>query len=851
MAVKRGMFFTLDGLLALSIVIVGIILVSQFYTHKPVNIGVNFASNDITRIFSSITVGELDNEYVKSLIQSGKITDMNNTIFDQLGLFWAVGDMELAENFTRNITESIFSESLGISVLVDGEEIYSRSTPAGKTLVSSRSMVSGITKFKPIEGFSSKVVLTSISTKKILSYAYFGGFIGDGTVSQYIMLPSNYSGINQAYMEFALESDFDLQVNGVDSGSYFKIQNNTLKSNKYNISSTYYSNFHSGLNMIKIIFRNQSKYIGGGFFKVDVNSTNADYLPFTYDQSNNNVSRATYLSGVEGVINIYSSFYVPGQLRSARLFLNYTTDYPVYVNFGNKTIYSSNQTGNISLTLENNSIYPNFNDDYASLSGKTVPLRIGHYTTSKINVNGSNVDLFIDTPLDISMDTEDVEDSPGLSRLDVTKIVEKIFVDLILNKSLTNRIGLVSYHSSVEPGQTVDLTNNNVTLKNQIDGYSTKSVNTCFSCAIKASQDRLLDKGNTTRKWYIILIGDGVADKCDAIPQAKCTPAVAKNESIDYACNASKTYNITFFTIAIGAGADNTTLKNISEDCSDGRFFYGNNKSQLQQAFSDIGDSLISIDFILQKSFATGINSALHPNSYLEIQYTPEIPPFVFGNIPVTVETDAFGNNITTANVSILPNVNVTEMFVTSYSGDKWTDKAAIDGITVFNLSEYNVSYTELGDPFLVNIPATMVHSGNNTIDIRTSLGSSKNISGGSPDDKAIYTMLIKNSASSSSVASKAEGCIWTLEFSDGTSSVIKVPSSYSGTSTCNFASGEYNSNDSIDTAAYQLFSSLDFDKDGKLDVNIQSNDFDTTTLTISDVPSLWGPAIMEVRAWE
>ena len=43
----------------------------------------------------------------------------------------------------------------------------------------------------------------------------------------------------------------------------------------------------------------------------------------------------------------------------------------------------------------------------------------------------------------------------------------------------------------------------------------------------------------------------------------------------------------------------------------------------------------------------------------------------------------------------------------------------------------------------------------------------------------------------------------------------------------------------------------LVFNKDGKLDVYIAQNNLDISTLTISKVPSLWGPAIVEIRVWQ
>ena len=77
------------------------------------------------------------------------------------------------------------------------------------------------------------------------------------------------------------------------------------------------------------------------------------------------------------------------------------------------------------------------------------------------------------------------------------------------------------------------------------------------------------------------------------------------------------------------------------------------------------------------------------------------------------------------------------------------------------------------------------------------------------------------------------------------------MPSTYSGADLCTFSTKTYDTNDALDNAVFELFSNLDIDKDGKLDVNIEASNLDVSTLTISKVPSLWGPAIIEIRVWE
>ena len=120
---KNAFFFTIDSLLASSIVVLAILLVSHFYSVEPQKVNANYASQDLVRIYSTVTVGHVNNDFVKNLTLSGQITNENNTILEQIGDFWADGNIDLAKNFTKNLTENLIPSAYGFSVLVNGEEI--------------------------------------------------------------------------------------------------------------------------------------------------------------------------------------------------------------------------------------------------------------------------------------------------------------------------------------------------------------------------------------------------------------------------------------------------------------------------------------------------------------------------------------------------------------------------------------------------------------------------------------------------------------------------------------------------------------------------------------------------------
>ena len=100
-------------------------------------------------------------------------------------------------------------------------------------------------------------------------------------------------------------------------------------------------------------------------------------------------------------------------------------------------------------------------------------------------------------------------------------------------------------------------------------------------------------------------------------------------------------------------------------------------------------------------------------------------------------------------------------------------------------------------------------------------------------------------------MGSKAVGCIWTLDFDDGTSDVIVFPSSSASQQQCSYLNGIYDRDDALQDAMYNLLRELDLDKDGLIDIKISEDGFSAQLATVSSVPYLWGPSVVEVRIWQ
>lgn len=349
----------------------------------------------------------------------------------------------------------------------------------------------------------------------------------------------------------------------------------------------------------------------------------------------------------------------------------------------------------------------------------------------------------------------------------------------------------------------------------------------------------------------MLVMSDGDANTEIGVDNAVSNAVRAKNETVEKACEAHKTYGISIFSVAFGNAADIPTLNKTAccDDCS--HFYKTNNASELLSIYSQIAKIINSLQFSEQTVNITGNllgRTKLYPDSFIEFNYSTPATPF--NRIPMTFETERFGNNISQGIFTFYDNTTLQSAKVTSYSESRWTDKLTVNAFNAYSLSDYGLDYTKLGDPFAVNIPLSLLQFGNNTILISTGLNSS-DPKGGSNDDRIIYTLLLNGFSDYSAILPKANGCSWKVTFQDGTQTTIKVPSGYSGTNLCDFAAKIYNPDDSLDNAVFQLFSNLDINRDGKIDVSIDENNMKIDSLSISKVPSLWGPAIMEIRVWE
>lgn len=1035
---KKGIFFTIDAIIAASIIVLGLILASSFYISEKKSTSINYLSSDMTRVLSALKISEVNNTYVSQLIADGMIEQksLNNSIAEILGEMWATNNSEIALNLTQELIEPHMDDRFGYGIYINEEEIWARPSAIRSALVSSQKMISGIEKDKAILGYSSKVYLTSIKDRRTSSFAYFGGFEGEGNITKRLLLPDTFN-ITSVYLEVDAGTDFKLYVNGNICGEFPLGSGNGsyMIPDRWdiNLSECNKSFFAAGVNNISVNFEeiNENftaagpKYIGGGYFRVTYISDNTTNLEVSYDDGGNALKRY-YFPGIDGFINLYSSFYVPGNLSEMILNISYFSNYTTYIAFGNTTIYEGNPQGNTTLILNNSQleeILGNNSVNYSDLSMKTIPLR---FALSNVSVGTAPVDIVLSTDISGSMNWEmdsnsqgttracdhDLINDPSTRRISGARCAAKAMIDDVLSND-GPLVGLISYEQTTK--DVFPLSNDSTTLKAEIDGYSVNG-GTCICCGVESAVNLLIadqmeiiiarktdgwryndndlasppagwtnlsyddsswnsgtsvfrnsynslgsprtiinkyegdyyfrnkfnitnassindsklyvlsddgadiylnnvridnDYSSTHNAYYwnrngisintsllvdgeniisarvrnsetcwwlwcwvrdiafdlelvistnsvdnpkhkaIIVMTDGEANyKCDGTYNV----AQAKQDAIDAACDAYANHGIRVFTVGFSYDADSETLGAMA-NCSEGQYFNSTSVDGLIEAYKTISQYLVEYSSTQTTNYSNLVNTQLYPQSYLEFNYTPITTAPTYGKIPITIESPIFNNNISEGSIYIPTDVELVSLSATSYSGDRWTSYVNVSNsgglYEVFNLSSYEQDFHNLGDAYQVNIPVNLITQGEyNKIDVMTGINPA-NLSGGSAYNKLIYTVLLDSLLDFSEVFSSNEGCNWSLDFEDGTHYSLLVPPTYNGTKNCDYLNGTYDTDDATDEAAYRLFQNLDLDDDGYIDVRLDESNLMLDFLSVSDVPSMWGPAILEVRVWQ
>ncbi|MEK6847032.1 MAG: hypothetical protein AABY16_02600 [Nanoarchaeota archaeon] len=462
---KRGIFFSIDALLAFTIIIVIILIavplikISKYET--PI-------SRDILLSLSSIKIGEINNAYIQSLVAS-QVLDANKTALDQIGIL-TITNETLAKNLANIILQDIdVKENIGI--WYGNKLIFSSNNSAyenASNIFTERYIVSGLGGLNGtgiLSGYSARGYLSSTYRTK---YFYFGGYIGDGNITSII---EYYGNITSAQLEIAINNNFTLYINNLSTGNYQESQSEFTPKN-YDLTP-HLSKFNSGKNSVEL--KGDKLYVAGGFIKITYDA-NITYPQQTVKQ---------YLPGINGLINIYDGIHVPSDLTNLNITLDLDSSYITFLNIGNTTVFNRTTNGREIINLNNTYLLSKLGN-YNSLSNKTTPIRLG---LENISFNTTTkVDVISVTDLSGSMSGNcpfGYQNNLSITpcKINDAKNATKLLIDIILGTN-NNRVGLAGFERWAKKPDFHNLSSSSNSLKKIVNETWNADGTTCICCGI-------------------------------------------------------------------------------------------------------------------------------------------------------------------------------------------------------------------------------------------------------------------------------------------------------------------------------------------------------------------------------
>ncbi|MDY6777284.1 MAG: hypothetical protein SVU32_01340, partial [Candidatus Nanohaloarchaea archaeon] len=507
MELRKGFYFSLDAMLAAGIIFMAFFAVmnldlSQSTPQFARNYQeANTVAEDSIQLMAGQTFAQaFSRQQRERLINTTVLSeeDLNRSVMNVIAILWASNQTESAENLTRAYLDSVVPPGLDYRLKITNEGtsiLYSSDNDFTNASLVARStrLVTGVSRDRPTSGYLAKASLTSLGAVEP-QYFYFGGYVGDGNITANLSLP-DYRNVVSAQIEADVADNFTLTINGDPAGSYMPTGGN-LSADRWTIcNQTFHSgrcdSFDPGNNLIQFNLPSNRSSIGGGFIRVNVNDSQSIEA-----QSSRYQIKRDRLPGVNGVINIFSSFTVPGTLHGLSARIHYESASNIFLEIGNATIFVNDSgRSDETITVSNETMFEKLNGTgmtYRGMSNGTVPFRVGIRNISRLVGEPEDVDAVATVDLSSSMSSQDPNcpDGTPKCKIKLAKEGAKNFTRMILNTT-GSRVGLTGFNRFIY--SYASLTDNESRLMNEIESWETSN-NNCVGCGIIRSINTLINR---------------------------------------------------------------------------------------------------------------------------------------------------------------------------------------------------------------------------------------------------------------------------------------------------------------------------------------------------------------------
>ena len=905
MAVRKGFLLTIDALLASMLFLTALFLLFSTQVTVDDTFYAQRAAQDVIASLNTITLEEYSQYYPQALdITDNTTLTGNDSLLYSLSLLYVTADPRLAPlaaSLENHIPEHLWLR-LELRTGLGTTSLYEQTPPTLERSQSvARQQITGIDEGQPVAGSSSTAYLTRLRDKQTRSFTYFGGFVGQGEITVQLELPADIDGrMLSLAAELDVPQTFELQTNGNSCGSYDPVQPVTVP-DAFNLSSCI-PYIVPGTNFFTLSFADMTNAsVQGGFIR-------ATYTTDTFTTNPDLTTTVYRFPEIEGVVNLYDAFTAPAPIDDIQVYLHYNNPDPTvraYLALGELVVYESNATGDVSVTLTSQDLI-DAGVDYRRFDNTTVPLRFAAFNAATETVLGGNADVVLVTDYSASMmksisswDQGDVQGgqsavracdnriygNPNIRRTHLARCLDKEVLEILFDTP-GNRLWPVHYVNNQVYWY------NNPEDSEALGGFfetftsvfpQQGSGKTCMSCAL-AQAHEIFAAQPSDRPKFVILMSDGLPTHCSG---AGCEAGLSTQFGTEYCtglCDVSgqncnqfanlcvdnsclpamndayyaaqrlvDDFGAQIYTIGFGPMTDCSRAMETMQELAtigSGTYQHSTDTEELRLIYQNISQEIMTqLAQVSQTVIIPGgvAESTLYGDSTITINHQPALDDVRPNEIEITRQTAPFG--MCNPTLDLPQGVRFREANILSYSGPHWTDLAVVNGEEAFNLSQFFVNYSRLGDPFVVGVPVQYLDS-TTAIQVRTG-DSIDEPTGCSDANSMVYTVFVPSSTARTTVLEDAEGCTWTIENEEGFQTVT-IPSDYTGSNVCSYTQSviDYDPQDSMQVAVYQLLQSLDFEDDGVIFLSLEAEDLEIIVNRVASVPYLWGPITVsaEVR---
>lgn len=144
---KKAQYLTIDAFIASMIVAVTLVIVLAAHSTQPYTAQSELLSQGLAESLAGVKLNELNNQLVLTMSRNRTITNLDNTLLQQVTEFYVTGNRHPAFELLRNVSQGLIPPQYSFQVLVNNDLIYNRTVRpenSSAVLVSSKRLIFGI-----------------------------------------------------------------------------------------------------------------------------------------------------------------------------------------------------------------------------------------------------------------------------------------------------------------------------------------------------------------------------------------------------------------------------------------------------------------------------------------------------------------------------------------------------------------------------------------------------------------------------------------------------------------------------------------------------------------------------------